>query len=255
MAQFKLRTATMPTTPASQDARIHTQPGFAWDEQDAYLFDIDGTLLRSRDRIHFNSFAFAVRQVTGFEITLEGLRLSGNTDTAILREACEVAGVPAEVLEEKKAAVLTAMSSFVDVHRNELEPYLMPGVEDGLRHLAGKDAVLGLATGNLEAIGWIKVEKAGLRKWFRFGGFSDLHPDRSELVAHAAAKARELAGEHASVCVVGDTPRDIEAAQANSLPVIAVATGNFSFDELIHLQPQVCASSLADLLAQTRMKP
>jgi phosphoglycolate phosphatase-like HAD superfamily hydrolase len=147
------------------------------------------------------------------------------------------------------------MSGFVDEHRNELEPYLMPGVEDGLRHLAGKDAVLGLATGNLEAIGWTKVEKAGLRKWFQFGGFSDRHPDRSELIAHAAAKARELAGAYASVCVVGDTPRDIEAARVNSLPVIAVATGNFSFDELAQLQPQVCASSLADLLAQTRIKP
>jgi phosphoglycolate phosphatase-like HAD superfamily hydrolase len=52
--------------------------------------------------------------------------------------------------------------------------------------------------------------------------------------------------------VVGDTPRDIEAARANSLPVIAVATGNTSFDELVQLRPEVCASSLADLLALTR---
>jgi phosphoglycolate phosphatase-like HAD superfamily hydrolase len=245
----------MPTIPTSQDARIHTEPGFVWDEQNAYLFDIDGTLLRSRDRTHFNSFAFAVRQVTGFEITLEGLRLSGNTDTAILCEACEIAGVPADVFEQKRAAVLAAMCTFVDEHRNELEPYLMPGVEDALRHLTSKGAVLGLATGNLEGIGWTKIEKAGLREWFRFGGFSDRHPKRSELVANAAAKARELAGEHASVCVVGDTPRDIEAARANSLPVIAVATGNFSFDELAKLQPQVCASTLAGLLAHQRIRP
>ena len=36
------------------------------------------------------------------------------------------------------------------------------------------------------------------------------------------------------------------------LPVIAVATGSFSFDALLELQPEVCASSLADLLALTR---
>ncbi|MDR3388998.1 MAG: HAD hydrolase-like protein, partial [Rudaea sp.] len=75
---------------------------------------------------------------------------------------------------------------------------------------------------------------------------------RSELIGHAAAQAREMAGKDAKVCVVGDTPRDIEAARANSLSVIAVATGNYSFDDLQRLQPEVCASSLADLLALTR---
>jgi len=130
---------------------------------------------------------------------------------------------------------------------------VMPGVEAALSHLAQQGALLGVATGNLEMIGWIKIEEAGLRQWFRFGGFSDKFPDRSELVGNAARKARELAGAAASVCVVGDTPRDIEAARANSLPVIAVATGHYGFDELLELQPDVCASSLADLLAHTRI--
>jgi phosphoglycolate phosphatase-like HAD superfamily hydrolase len=109
-----------------------------------------------------------------------------------------------------------------------------------------------VATGNLEMIGWIKVERAGLREWFRFGGFSDRFPLRSDLVENAAAKARELTNAHASVCVVGDTPRDIEAAHANDLPVIAVATGHFSFDELLEHKPEVCATTLADLLHATR---
>jgi phosphoglycolate phosphatase-like HAD superfamily hydrolase len=61
-----------------------------------------------------------------------------------------------------------------------------------------------------------------------------------------------MAGAEARVCVVGDTPRDIEAAHANSLPVIAVATGNYSFDELLAYKPEACASSLANLLTLTR---
>jgi phosphoglycolate phosphatase len=243
---------TQPTNKLHTEARIAIQPGFVWDGQGAYLFDIDGTLLRSRDRVHFNSFATSVQRVIGFEITLAGLQTSGNTDTAILREACQQAGVPAKVMQKNTAAILKAMCSVVAEQRNELDLIRMPGVEKALAHLAGKGAILGVATGNLEAIGWIKIEKAGLREWFRFGGFSDSFSVRSELVGQAAAKARQLAGENATVCVVGDTPRDIEAARANSLPVLAVATGRFSYEQLLALKPEVCATSLADLLTLTR---
>jgi phosphoglycolate phosphatase-like HAD superfamily hydrolase len=241
----------METTPTAPPARVTIAPEFAWDRQDAYLFDIDGTLLRARDRVHFESFAASVRRVTGFEVTLAGIPMQGNTDTAILVEACRQAGIPAEVLREQTSAILEAMCRNVAERRQEFDLRVMPGVQDFLRHLADKGALLGVATGNLEAIGWIKIEAAGLREWFRFGGFSDRFPVRSELVDQAARKARELAGGHASVCVVGDTPRDIEAARANGLPVIAVATGRSDFDELIALSPEVCATSLADLLAWT----
>ena len=245
----------MQTTPQTREARVHIEPGFAWDGQDAYLFDIDGTLLRSRDRIHFNSFASSIQRVTGFEVTLAGVAIHGSTDTAILREACRQAGIPAEVLEPQVEAILEAMRQTVAERRHEMEPVRMPGVEEALACLARRGALLGVATGNLEIIGWIKIEEAGLREWFRFGGFSDQFPIRAELIGNAARKARDLAGAGARVCVVGDTPRDIEAARANSLPVIAVATGNFSFDTLLEYRPEVCASSLADLLAWTRVNP
>jgi phosphoglycolate phosphatase-like HAD superfamily hydrolase len=242
----------MQTTLSSPEARVAIEPDFAWDGQDAYLFDIDGTLLRSRDRIHFDSFASSVQRVTGFEITLAGILLHGSTDTMILREACHQAGVPAEVLESRIEAILEAMRLSVAERRDEMDLVRMPGVEQTLDHLARRGALLGIATGNLEMIGWIKVERAGLREWFRFGGFSDQFSIRSEVIGQAAQKAREMAGKGANICVVGDTPRDIEAARANFLSVIAVATGKYSFDELLQHQPEVCASSLADLMTLTR---
>ncbi len=245
------RNATEASFLPNVEPRVVVQPGFVWDEQDAYLFDIDGTLLRSRDRVHVNSFADCVQRVTGFEVTLAGIVLQGSTDTGILREACHQAGIPPEVLEAHTEAILAAMGKTVAEQRHALDLVLMPGVEDALRHLAQRGALLGVATGNLEMIGWLKVETAGLREWFRFGGFSDHFPIRSELVASAAGKAREMAGAHARVCVVGDTPRDIEAARANSLPVIAVATGRYTFDELMELRPECCTTTLADLLAHS----
>jgi phosphoglycolate phosphatase-like HAD superfamily hydrolase len=250
-----MQTTSQTSEAQMQPARVHIVPGFAWDGQDAYLFDIDGTLLRSRDRIHFESFASSVRRVTGFEVNLTGIVLHGSTDTAILREACRHAGIPAEVLEPQIEGILHAMCQTVAERRQEMNLVRMPGIEEALAHLARRGALLGVATGNLEAIGWIKIEEAGLRQWFRFGGFSDQYPIRAGLVGHAARKARELAGEEARICVVGDTPRDIEAARANSLPVIAVATGHYSFDELLACQPEVCATSLADLLALNRAEP
>ena len=242
----------MQTTQQNNEARTAIESGFAWDAQDAYLFDIDGTLLRSRDRVHMDSLPSSVRDVIGIEVSLEGVSLAGNTDTSILREACALAGVPPEVLEPQMTAILSAMCQTVANRRHELQPVLMPGVEETLKYLAGRGATLGVATGNLEMIGWIKVESAGLREWFRFGGFSDHFPVRSELIGHAAKKARELAGSQATACVVGDTPRDIEAAHANGLPVIAVATGHFSFDALLKYKPEVCTTTLADLLRATR---
>jgi phosphoglycolate phosphatase-like HAD superfamily hydrolase len=125
---------------------------------------------------------------------------------------------------------------------------IMPGVVAALRHLAARGKWLGVATGNLESIGWLKLERTGLREHFTFGGFSDAHEQRADMIAAAAAAARKAAGEHASIAIVGDTPSDIAAARANRLPVIAVATGHSSFDRLLEDAPDICAENLDALL-------
>jgi len=186
----------MQTIQQNNEARIAIANGFAWDRQNAYLFDIDGTLLRSRDRVHIDSFTSTLQRVMGAHVTLEGVALAGNTDTSILREACAQAGIAPEVLEPQLAAIAEAICHNVAGRKHEMYPMLMPGVEDTLQYLADRGAILGLATGNLEMIGWIKMERAGLREWFRFGGFSDQFPIRAELIGDAARKARELAGPH-----------------------------------------------------------
>ena len=71
--------------------------------------------------------------MTGFEVTLAGILLHGSTDTAILREACQQAGVPAEVLEARIEAILEAMRNAVAERRHELDLVRMPGVEQTLR--------------------------------------------------------------------------------------------------------------------------
>ncbi len=230
---------------------VHIQPGFQWDEQGAYLFDIDGTLVRSRDRVHYDSFFAAVEQVLGCPLVLDGVTLHGNTDPGILRDAFRLAAMEEAGWRPHVAEIFAHMSRGVRARRAEMDLLVMPGVQATLDHLKRKGAFLGVATGNIETIGWIKVEVAGLRDWFTFGGFSDDYEVRSAMIEHALGLAREAAGSNATVCVVGDTVHDVTAARANGLPTIAVATGNYTFDQLMQAEPEVCAASLEALLAAT----
>ena len=234
----------------AEEPRVFLREGFVWDAEPAYLFDIDGTLLRSQDRIHVTSFFSSVKSVMGRELDLDPVVLSGNTDPGILRDAFRAAELEDSEWHPVLEDILDAMRNDVLAQREAMQVRVMPGVEATLRHLQGKGAALGVATGNLESIGWLKIELAGLREWFSFGGFSDRFIVRAEMIGHAATLARAIVGEDASVCVVGDTPFDISAAQANSLPVIAVATGRYSFDELMKCNPDVCATTLEALLDQ-----
>lgn len=246
-----------PAEAAATECRVFIRAGFRWDEQGAYLFDIDGTLLRSRDRIHFDSFYSSVRTVMGHDIVFDGVTFSGNTDPGILRDAFRLAQLDDTHWQPHLPKVLEAMRLEVTSRRSEMKLVKMPGVDEMLAYLKGKGAALGVGTGNLESIGWLKIEVAGLRHWFEFGGFSDSHAVRSDMIAHAKCEAHNHAGKEATVCVVGDTPFDISAARANGLPTIAVATGHFGFDQLMEHEPEVCTTTLEALLqtVKTRSTP
>jgi phosphoglycolate phosphatase-like HAD superfamily hydrolase len=246
------------TTPAETsittkvpEPRVFIGEGFLWDEQPAYLFDIDGTLLRDPGRVHYNAFFSGVKSVMGRELVLEGVTVAGNTDPGILHDAFRVAGLDDAEWRPHLEDILAAIRDEVLAQRETMQIRVMPGVEATLAHLKAKGAAVGVATGNIEAIGWHKIEIAELRDWFSFGGFSDRFAVRADMIAHAARIARAIVGPDASVCVVGDTPFDVSAARANQLPVIAVATGRYSFDELMDCYPDVCATTLEALLQQT----
>jgi phosphoglycolate phosphatase len=234
------------TSPA--EGLVTVRDGFRWDDCDAYLFDIDGTLLHAAGGVHTNAFSWSVEAVLGHPLSMDGVPVHGSTDTAILRDAFRLAAIEDEVWQPRLEEILERMRARVLDQRETMSVTVMPGVLSLLAYLKRRGKVLGVATGNLEQIGWLKIEIAGLRDWFSFGGFSDRHAVRSDMIAHALEGARKLAGAHAKVCVVGDTPSDITAAKANGLPTIAVATGVFSYQTLLEHQPEVCTSTLQALL-------
>lgn len=220
----------------------------AWDTYDAYLFDIDGTLLQCTDAVHYYGFCEVLTRVAGRPMNLDGVVAQGNVDPGILRDALMRAGVPEAQWRPQLATMREELSRFVEDRQKNLCIDVLPGVVAVLEHLRSRGAKIGVGTGNLERIGWAKLERCGLRAHFDFGGFSDAVEWRRDMIAGAAGKARELAGAGATLCVVGDTPSDVQAARDNGLDVIAVATGIFNKEELRGSRPDLLVGSLEELL-------
>jgi phosphoglycolate phosphatase-like HAD superfamily hydrolase len=227
---------------------VNASPKPAWATADAYLFDIDGTLVNVRDGIHYHAFHNAVQKIFGVDSNIDGVPVHGSTDVAILRAVLRREGLRDADFEVRLPAAIAHMSSEVRAGAGRLRPELCPAIGEILETLRARGKLLGVVSGNLEAIGWIKLEVAGLRSWFQFGCFSDRHELREDIFRQGIAEVRQRLGLAATVCVVGDTPSDIRAAQAVGVSVIALATGVFPVEQLRDLQPDVCFACGADLL-------
>lgn len=218
-----------------------------WDSFDAYLFDVDGTLLNCRDAVHYFAFCDTLHMLAGRPLNLDGVQAHGNTDTGILRDALRLAGLKDEEWRHRLPEAYEAMAAHVQRNLADMQVDAAPFALEVLQHLRRRGALVGVATGNLEAIGRLKLERTGLLGCFDFGGYSDGLETRSDVFGAALSQAKRLAGSQAAVCVVGDTPADILAARANGLAVIAVATGVFRREQLAEHAPDLLIESFQDL--------
>jgi phosphoglycolate phosphatase-like HAD superfamily hydrolase len=239
----------IPDKSGDSEKRAVVRSGFVWDAADAYLFDIDGTLLNSRDAVHYFSFRNAVRKVLDIEITIDGVPLHGNTDFGIMRAVLNRAGLDDATIDRKAPRIFDQMIAEVTANHDDLRPEPCPSIEELIERLHESGKVLGVASGNLEPIGWLKLEKAGLRSRFQFGAFSYPLEFRADIFRFGLEQARNKLGRTATVYVVGDTPADVSAARVVGLPVIAMATGTYSFAELLSCEPDACLACGTDLLA------
>lgn len=196
------------------------------------LFDIDGTLVRGA-RCHYMAFVHSVSKFYGMEEDISGINYAGKTDPQILREVLEMGEIPEETIEGNFQACLDYMVEYylANVHQENI--MALGGVKELLGELQTDNVLIGLTTGNLEPIAHAKLGRAGIDNYFSFGGFGSDSPKRPCLVKKALERARDLYGYQGDqVFVIGDTPRDVEAARPFNLHTIAVATGRYSTHEL-----------------------
>ena len=111
---------------------------------------------------------------------------------------------------------------------------VLPGAERTLVALGEAGVLLGLVSGAMEGAARTKLVPANLNRFFIFGAYGSDSPERPELTRLAIEKAAKLHRglTPSQVFVVGDTPRDLEAARAAGAVSVGVATGHYSVDEL-----------------------
>ena len=213
------------------------------------LFDIDGTLIRRAGPHHREALVEAIRRTAHVETTTEGVPVAGMLDREILKTMMRRAGMSGRAIKAAMPEVIARAQSIYVRRVPDISRKVCPGVRPLLRRLATRGVVIGLVTGNLSRIGWRKMERTGLRSYFRFGAFAECAHSRAGLVRIAIRHARR---EHwidrdGAISLIGDHPNDVLAAHANGIRAIAVGTGIVAREELLAQSPDIFVPDLRAL--------
>jgi phosphoglycolate phosphatase len=196
------------------------------------LFDIDGTLVQGA-KCHRQAYIEGLKKFYGMEDYIDRVNAAGKSDQRILSEVLTLGGLTTEEIQKNFQNCLDFMTDYYLKNVQYENIRVLEGIGELLEELKRKNVLLGLVTGNLESIAYAKLRRAGLAGYFCFGGFGSDGADRSLLVKKALELAQSRFGfKGDKIFVVGDTPRDVEAAKAYNLKTIAVATGMYSAHEL-----------------------
>jgi phosphoglycolate phosphatase-like HAD superfamily hydrolase len=214
------------------------------------LFDIDGTLMRGAGQHHKEALVEGIRRVTGRSTTLDGVPTSGMLDRDLIAIMLRAHGASARKIQASMRQIaVECQAHYSKICAPDLRPFVCPGVPELLARVRERGSTIGLVTGNLSAIGWKKLELAGLREFFSVGAFAEDGRTRTRLAQVAAwrAKRKGLVTRSARISLIGDHVNDVAAAKANGFQSIAVATGLSSLEELGASNPDVLISNLREL--------
>lgn len=214
------------------------------------LWDIDHTLIDTGG-LGRDAYAAAFQAATGVPIS-ENWRFDGRTESAAAIEALSTHGLAADsaqvqrLLDEIEAVHVRLADEFAARSRT------LPGVREAIAALAEYPEVhQSVLTGNVRAVAEVKLEAVGLLSQLdtEIGAYGSDAIERNALAPVAFARAAELLNISFSgptTVIVGDTPRDVDAAAAVGATCFGVATGNHSTEQLQAAGAQVVFPDLAD---------
>jgi len=225
------------------------------------LFDIDGTLMSSStaEEDERRRYLITIREVVGREPSVIPSRFAGMVDPQICKILLTETGLDDERVGYFLPKVLRRMG---EIYRDmEKRPKLNEDVEELLRiPRRSQNHVVGVLTGNLSAVAKEKLRTTGIDSYFAEGFYADSYFDRSRLIEDAVRTCvtKYKLPDRKNVIIVGDTPRDVSAANAAKATSIGVASGVFSLEQLFHANPTWFFSDLKpsrELLSALGLRP
>jgi phosphoglycolate phosphatase len=221
------------------------------------LFDLDGTLTRTQNG--YAPFNAAILETFGVVGDIRSVIPDGNTDPQIVREIFAKANVEKEIEDGQweQFAKNLQRSYFNALREGTTTVRALPGARELLALLSASAALSqGVVTGNLEVTAQIKLEAAGLNSYLCRGGYASDSPHRPDLPRIAKQRWEQWAGKslRAEQCViVGDTPKDLDAARQNHMKCVLVGTGRYPWEELQYWKPDACLADLTDTQEVTNL--
>jgi phosphoglycolate phosphatase-like HAD superfamily hydrolase len=206
------------------------------------LWDIDHTLIENAG-VSKEIYAAAFTALVG-EPPAHAAVTEGRTDRLIMREMFRRHGQP----EPHWAHVERALGDAGRERLGELRRRgtALPGVHEALKGAAGRHGwVSSILTGNIADNARVKLSAFNLDVLVDLpvGAYGADAVERSDLVDVARERIRREHGlpDGTAVVLIGDTPRDVEAAASSGGHAVAVATG-------VHSQAELAAAGAAVVL-------
>lgn len=210
------------------------------------LFDIDGTLIDSGGA-GVQALDLAMKELFSIENGFDGISMAGKTDTQIIKEGLIKHGISADGNVE---VIVKVYLKHLGKQINNDRKHVKPGIYELLENLNRKrEPGLGLLTGNLEQGARIKLGPFRLNGYFPAGAFGSDDEDRNNLLPIAVDRFEKLFQTKIKTdncIIVGDTPRDVECAHVYGAMCIGVATGPYSFEDLIKARADYVFEDLSD---------
>jgi phosphoglycolate phosphatase len=217
------------------------------------LFDVDGTLITTG---HAGMRAYYRAFESVFDVRVEGepIRPDGKTDPLIARELLTHFSLANRWSDALRDALFALYLKYLEEEMQRAKEHgriqILPGVVSLLETLSNqRDFAVGLVTGNLEKGAYIKLEKAGLRKYFAFGGYGSDSEDRTNLTRIGIQRGVGFVAPALvdGVFVIGDTPLDILHGHAAGARVIAVGSARYSIADLEPHRPDLVVRDLTQV--------
>lgn len=216
----------------------------------AILFDIDGTLITTGGA-GATSWRWAFDELYGIPADIGKFTDAGMTDPDVGRLTF-AAVIGHEPTERELATVMATRLAHLSEAVAQSQGYrVLDGVEELLPRLCEDGYLLGLTTGGVEAAAHIKLARANLNHYFSFGGYGSDSADRAELTQCAITRAGKILGrplDPQQILVVGDTPKDIDAARSVGAVAVGVASGHHGESELAEAGADYVLGSLREEL-------